>query len=100
MKVNWKTSWVLALPAVVLAAATATIALSRIVVVSESDLGPGWQCSRTMLFATTCSHSSVGRKSGLSASWPLNNSLLATRFRPTGERYFYGSQKIRIGMAG
>lgn len=59
MKFNWTASQVLALAAVVLVAAVTTIASSYNQGVPEPSLGPGWQCSRTMLFATTCSHSSV-----------------------------------------
>lgn len=62
MKFNWTASQVLALGAVVLVAAVTTITSSHNRGVPEPSLGPGWQCSRTMLFATTCSHSNVPRR--------------------------------------
>lgn len=62
MKFNWTASRVLAVAAVVLVAAVTTIASSHDQEIPERSLGPGWQCSRTMLFATTCSHSSVGQE--------------------------------------
>lgn len=62
MKFNWTGSRMLALAAVVLFAAVTTIASSHNQGVPEPSLGPGWQCSRTMLFATTCSQSSVGQE--------------------------------------
>lgn len=62
MKFNWTASRVLAVAAVVLVAAVTTITSSGNQGVPEPSLGPGWQCSRTMLFATTCSHSSVGQE--------------------------------------
>lgn len=62
MKFNWTGSLFLALTAVVLAGAIAAIASSQNQEVSESNLGPDWQCSRAMLFATTCSHSIVGQE--------------------------------------
>lgn len=62
MKFNWTASRMLALAAVVLVAAVTTIASSQNHGVPEASPGPGWQCSRTMLFATTCSHSAVGQE--------------------------------------
>lgn len=59
MKFNWTASRVLVLAAVVLVAAVSSITSSHNQGVPEPSLGPDWQCSRTMLFATTCSHSSV-----------------------------------------
>lgn len=62
MKFNWTASLVLALTGLVLAAAVAAIASSQNLEVSELNLGPGWQCSRAMLFTTTCWHSIVGQE--------------------------------------
>lgn len=62
MKFNWTASQVLTLAAAVLVVAGTTITTSQNRGVPEPSLGPGWQCSRTMLFATTCSHSSVGQE--------------------------------------
>lgn len=64
MKFKWTASRLLAFAAVVLVAAVSTITSSHNQGVPEPSLGPGWQCSRTMLFATTCSHSSVGQEYG------------------------------------
>lgn len=64
MKFNWTASRVLALTVIVLMAAGTTIASSHNRGVPEPSLGPGWQCSRTMWFATACSHSSVGQEQG------------------------------------
>lgn len=60
MKFNRTASRVLALAAVVLVAAVTTISHNQ--EVAEPSLGPGWQCSRAMLLATTCSHSSAGQE--------------------------------------
>lgn len=62
MKVNCTASRMLALAAAVLAAAVTTNTSRDNQGVPEPSLGPGWQCSRTMLFATTCSHSSAGQE--------------------------------------
>lgn len=56
MKFNWTAPRMLALAAVLMAAVTAA---SQTQAVPKPKLGPGWQCSRTMLVATTCSQSSV-----------------------------------------
>jgi hypothetical protein len=58
MKFSWTASGMLALTAVVLAAGT-TMAISTPRGVFEPMLGPEWQCSRTVLLVTTCSHSKV-----------------------------------------
>ena len=57
MKLNWTTSRLFAVTAVVLAAAGATMAIGTPRGVVEPKLGQDWQCSRTMLLLTTCSHS-------------------------------------------
>lgn len=62
MKFNLTASRLFALAAVLLVAAVSTIASSHNQRVPEPSLGPGWQCSRAMLFATTCSRSSVGQE--------------------------------------
>lgn len=63
MKFNLTASRLFALAAVLLVAAVSTITSSHNQRVPEPSLGPGWQCSRTTLFATTtCSRSSVGQE--------------------------------------
>lgn len=57
MKWNLTTCRMLALTAVVLMAACATMAIGTPRGVFEPTLGQDWQCSRTMLLVTTCSHS-------------------------------------------
>jgi|GraSoiStandDraft_5_1057265.scaffolds.fasta_scaffold1259060_1 hypothetical protein len=59
MKLSWTTSRMLALTAVVLVAAGATVAIGTPRGAFEPMLGPEWQCSRTVLFLTTCSHAGV-----------------------------------------
>jgi hypothetical protein len=59
MKLNWTTSRMLALATVVLAAAGTTMAIGNSRQVFEPMLGSDWQCSRTMLLVTTCSHLSA-----------------------------------------
>lgn len=57
MQFNWTTSRTLALTAVLLVAAGTTMAIGTPRGVFEPTLGQDWQCSRTMLLVTTCSHS-------------------------------------------
>lgn len=59
MNASWTTSRMFALTAVVLAAAGATMAIATPLKVIEPTLGKDWQCSRTLLLVTTCSHSGV-----------------------------------------
>ncbi|TYL87038.1 hypothetical protein FXB38_05365 [Bradyrhizobium cytisi] len=59
MKVNWTTSRLFALTAVVLVAAGTTMAISTSRGGPDPMLGPDWQCSRTLLLVTACSRSSV-----------------------------------------
>lgn len=60
MKSEWTASGMLTLAAAVLVVAGAAVAVSNTQEVPEPRLGPGWQCSRTMvLLMTTCSHSRV-----------------------------------------
>jgi hypothetical protein len=59
MNVNWTTSRLFALTAVVLVAAGAAMTIGTPRGVFEPTLGHDWQCSRTLLLVTTCSHSSV-----------------------------------------
>ena len=56
MNVGWTTSRLFALTAVVLLAAGATMAIGTPRGVFEPTLGQEWQCSRTLLLVTTCSH--------------------------------------------
>ncbi|TYL83908.1 hypothetical protein FXB40_45760 [Bradyrhizobium rifense] len=59
MNTHWTTSRMFALTAVVLVAAGATMAIGTPRGVFEPTLGQDWQCSRTLVLVTTCSHSSV-----------------------------------------
>jgi hypothetical protein len=59
MKANWTTSRLFALTAVVLVAAGTIMAIGTSRGVTDPMLGPDWQCSRTLLLVTACSHSSV-----------------------------------------
>lgn len=59
MNPNWTTSRMFALTAVVLLAAGATMAIGTPLKVIEPASGKDWQCSRTLLLVTTCSHSIV-----------------------------------------
>ena len=56
MNVDWTTSRLFALTAVVLFAVGATMAIGTPRGVFEPTLGQEWQCSRTLLLVTTCSH--------------------------------------------
>ena len=58
---KWKltTCRLFAVTVVVLVAAGATMAIGTPRGVIEPTLGQEWQCSRTLLLVTTCSHSSV-----------------------------------------
>ena len=56
MEFDWTTSRMLALTAVLLVAAGAIIAIGTPRRVFEPTLGQDWQCSRSMLLMTTCSH--------------------------------------------
>lgn len=53
MQVNWTTSRMLVLAAVLLLEAGTTIALGTPRALFEPMLGPDWQCNRTVLVVTT-----------------------------------------------
>ncbi|GMO10817.1 hypothetical protein CO683_41225 [Bradyrhizobium ottawaense] len=57
MQLNWTTTRMLALAAVLLVAAGTTIAIGTPRALFEPMLGADWQCNRTALVVTTCSHS-------------------------------------------
>ena len=56
MDFNWTTFRLFALTAVGLVAAGATMAIGTHHGAFEPTLGQDWQCSRTLLLMTTCSH--------------------------------------------
>jgi hypothetical protein len=59
MKVNCTISRLFALTAVVVVVASMTVAIGTSRAVPDPMLGPDWQCSRTLLLVTTCSHLSA-----------------------------------------
>ncbi|MGY4413205.1 hypothetical protein ACVWW4_004941 [Bradyrhizobium sp. LB7.1] len=59
MKWRLTTYQLLAVTAVVLVATGATMAIGTPREVFEPTLGQDWQCGRTLLVVTTCSHSNV-----------------------------------------